>query len=324
MSENLDQNMMSNIGAGEGQYISEGKERPLPARIANGPPSGEAETEQLRIVSEELLEEVLFRKRTEEELQSSKAFLQTVIDAIPDVLLVIDRAYRIVMANRAACDLAGGINPVSACMACHTLSHHRDVPCEGDTHPCPLQQVIETRAPVATTHVHYDAAGNQRTVEIIAAPIFAAGGEVVQMVETCRDITQRVQMEQALHESEERYRIVADYTRDWEFWVGPDGRFRYASPSVEEIAGRVANVGDSAEEFFRLVVHPEDLERRLAHLQEELAGKGPGEMKFRIVRADGTLRWIHHICQPIRDAAGRFLGVRASNRDITTEMEPKG
>ena len=80
----------------------------------------------------------------EETIRQSGAFLQTVIDAIPDVLLVIGTDYRIVLANRAAREMAGGIDP-TVDLACHRLSHHRDLPCAGKDEPCPLCQVITSQ-----------------------------------------------------------------------------------------------------------------------------------------------------------------------------------
>ena len=94
----------------------------------------------------------------EETIRRSGAFLQTVIDAIPDVMLVIGTDYRIVLANRAAREMAGGIDPTVG-LTCHQLSHHRDLPCAGKDEPCPLCQVIATKAPVTVMHTHYDADG---------------------------------------------------------------------------------------------------------------------------------------------------------------------
>ena len=41
------------------------------------------------------------------------------------------------------------------------------------------------------------------------------------------------------------------------------------------------------------------------------------EIQFRIRTRDGEVRWIDHVCQPVNDEQGQFLGVRASNRDVT-------
>jgi PAS domain-containing protein len=78
------------------------------------------------------------RKDMKETIRQPGAFLQTVIDAIPDVLLVIGTDYRIVLANRAARKLAGGID-LAGCLTCHQLSHHRELPCAGKDEPCPLR-----------------------------------------------------------------------------------------------------------------------------------------------------------------------------------------
>ena len=133
-------------------------------------------------------------KNMAEEIRQSRAFLQTVIDAIPDVLLVIGRDYRISLANRAAREMAGGVDPTVR-LTCHQFSHHRAVPCEGVKEPCPLHEVIASRAPVRVTHTHYDTKGNEVFVELSAAPVFNAAGEVTHIVEACRDITDRTRLE---------------------------------------------------------------------------------------------------------------------------------
>ena len=140
------------------------------------------------------------RKEMEETIRRSGAFLQTVIDAIPDVLLVIGTDYRIVLANRAAREMAGGIDPTVG-LACHQLSHHRDLPCAGKDEPCPLRQVIATKAPVTVTHTHYDAEGKEFFVEVTAAPVLNETGEVSYVIEACRDVTDRKRAEEALQKA---------------------------------------------------------------------------------------------------------------------------
>jgi len=142
------------------------------------------------------------RKEMEETIRRSGAFLQTVIDAIPDVMLVIGTDYRIVLANRAAREMAGGVDPTVG-LACHQLSHHRDLPCTGKDEPCPLRQVIVTKAPVTVMHTHYGADGKERFVEVSAAPVLDEAGEVSYIIEACRDVSERKRAEEALQRTAE-------------------------------------------------------------------------------------------------------------------------
>ncbi|MEE9443313.1 MAG: ATP-binding protein [candidate division Zixibacteria bacterium] len=148
------------------------------------------------------------RKRAEVAREREQEFMQTVIDGFPEGLMVVNHDYTIALANRMICDMAGEKDPVAACLKCHQISHKNESPCEDKEHSCPLRQVIETCAPVTVEHLHYDARGQEIAFEITAAPIFDASGEVVQIIESYRNITERRRAEEArkklLHDMGER------------------------------------------------------------------------------------------------------------------------
>ena len=156
---------------------------------------------QLHTVWRDLTE----RNRANEAREQAYAFLQMVIDGLPEELMVINRDYTIALANRVARERVGE-DPVSGGLTCHQASHYRDVPCEDEEHPCPFGEVIQTRGPVSVEHVHYDEEGRQINVEVVAAPIFDENGEVIQIIESCRDITGRKEAEQAREELEVQLR----------------------------------------------------------------------------------------------------------------------
>lgn len=131
------------------------------------------------------------------------------------------------------------------------------------------------------------------------------------------EIAVRRQAEQELAEAELRYRTVADFTYDWEYWETPDLRVNYCSPSCERVTGFSAQefVGDPS--LLQRIVHPEDAALWQKHREESLAATEPRAIQFRVVKKDGSVRWVEHAWQPVQGRDGRFLGIRACNRDIT-------
>jgi len=138
------------------------------------------------------------------------------------------------------------------------------------------------------------------------------------------DVTQRKALEDALHRSEEKYRTVADFTHDWEFWIAPDETILYMSPSCEKTTGHAAAAFEQDPSLLRRIIHPDDLTRYEEHRHGAKTEKADGGFEFRIIRADGEIRWIAHVCQPVHDSQGKFIGTRGSNRDITLRKEAEG
>lgn len=116
------------------------------------------------------------------------------------------------------------------------------------------------------------------------------------------------------------FRLIANYTFDWELWIGPTGEVRYVSPSCERITGYRPAAFLADPTMLAAIVHPADHEAYLRHLEEELHHPGPLTLEFRIVTRTGEERWLNHVCQPIYGDDGRWLGRRASNRDATDRV----
>ena len=130
----------------------------------------------------------------------------------------------------------------------------------------------------------------------------------------------RDEHEEALRKSEVKYRAVADFAHDWEFWLGPDDDFLYCSPSCQRVTGYSAAAFENDPLLLRALVHPDDLAAFDQHRQDAKDQKEiKQEFEFRIIRANGSIHWtwIAHTCQPVYDDKGQFLGTRASNRDVT-------
>ncbi len=124
----------------------------------------------------------------------------------------------------------------------------------------------------------------------------------------------------ALQESEERFRTIADFAYGWEYWIGPDGNYLYVSPSCQRITGYPPQAFQTNPALLEHICHPDDRELVRKHLQDVNTPCQEKNTHFRIITQDGAVRWIEHVCQPVYDRNGQWLGRRGSNRDTTDQV----
>ena len=144
------------------------------------------------------------------------------------------------------------------------------------------------------------------------------GGRAAGILCAVQDISDAAGCRRSLEESEQRFRLLTDFTDSWEYWIGPDSR-PLRLPILQKPhrlqSGRVPGTGGSAPQH--------DPSRRQGkghgHILHETDGPAVETMTFRIVDRSGRVRWISHSCRPVHDEGHAFLGRRASNREITDQ-----
>ncbi len=151
-----------------------------------------------------------------------------------------------------------------------------------------------------------------------AAPLVSDEGLAGAVVSHI-DITVRVLLERALREEEERFRSIAEYAGDWEWWITPAGEFEYVSPASEELTGYKAQEFLADPDLVNRILHPTDIERYSGAMTNAVSESPHHYDEFRIIHKNGRQVWIGHLCRPIYDSNGNWLGRRASNRDITRQ-----
>jgi PAS domain S-box-containing protein len=159
--------------------------------------------------------------------------------------------------------------------------------------------------------------GSVRWVRDRSFPIDDGTGRVYRIAGLTEDITDRKQTTEALRESEERFRQLAE-TINEAFWLADTNGVLYVSPAYEKILGK------SADEFYRepwnwlSIVHPADQERiRLAALEKQW--RGGYDEEYRIVRPGGEVRWIRDRAFPIDDGTGHVVRIAGLAEDITAQ-----
>ena len=132
--------------------------------------------------------------------------------------------------------------------------------------------------------------------------------------EAATDINGLRQAGAALRESESRFRDIAENIREV-FWLADESqRLIYVSPAYEEIWGRPRSGVFSSPNNFIEGVHPDDRDAARARLEHKAEGY---DHEYRIVRPDGSVRWIHDRAFPVRDAQGRVTRVAGIAEDVT-------
>jgi len=122
--------------------------------------------------------------------------------------------------------------------------------------------------------------------------------------------------EGALRESEQRFREIAENIHEV-FWMSdPDKRrMLYVSPAYEEIWGRSCQSLYDQPRSFLDAIHPEDRDRVIAAMPKQ--PEGGYDEQYRVVRPDGSIRWIHDHAFPVLDAQGKAYRVTGVAEDIT-------
>jgi signal transduction histidine kinase/CheY-like chemotaxis protein/PAS domain-containing protein len=145
----------------------------------------------------ELKDEIAERTRAEENLLQQKEFLKSVIDSVNHPFYVIDIENRaITLGNKAS-----GIHHFPEGTTCYQLTHHRDLPCGNEDHPCTIDRIMATGKSVVFEHTHYDVNGACRYIEVHGHPVKNRGGKIVQVIEHCLDVTFRRMAEDNLRQA---------------------------------------------------------------------------------------------------------------------------
>jgi diguanylate cyclase (GGDEF)-like protein/PAS domain S-box-containing protein len=274
-------------------------------------------TAELTSLNESLRKEIKDRLKTEEELLNAGGFLNSIFISIQDGVSVLDTEMNVLRVNPTKEKWHSANMPLVG-KKCYEAFHGRNQPCK----VCPVQETIRTLKPACCIVSFRDNNNNTGFLDLYSFPMFDEKTKnLIGVIEYARDITKRRNAEEALRVSEERFRTVADFTYDWEYWQGMDKRMIYVSPSCERITGYAQDDFMNDPGLIEKIVHKEDIEKLRREISGCIEKNSKFETNFRIINRSGKTVWINHVCLPIHDKEGRPLGLKVSNRDITKSRE---
>lgn len=258
-------------------------------------------------------------RQIEEELRRSREFLDRILNSMYENVVVISPDYTIVDINDCFKRFYGKTrNEIIGCK-CYEIIYQVYQPCTGIEHPCPLKEILRTKFAVNTEYIHKDKHGKNLVLDIGAFPMINLDGEVENVVEIQQDITERKRAQEALYESEEKYRSLVKNVKLGIFrsTPGPTGKFLEVNPAMEKITGY------TREELLKinvceLFMNPEERE---PILEETAMAEGTVTKELNFKKKDGTGIVVSDTKAAVTDNTGKILYFDGILEDITQRKQ---
>lgn len=261
-----------------------------------------------------LYEDITELQQAEEALKESEERLRLVQECAGDAFFVHD-AGRILEVNQQACDSLGYSREELIGMSLFDIEvgiSPEELTKSWQQSPSPLR-TLQGR--------HRRKDGSTFPVEVKAS-FFDYRGKRLRLG-LARDVTDRVEAEAALRESELKYRSLVEQIPAITF-ISPWGSFEtptYVSPQVESVLGFSPADFEADPNLWVNQLHPEDRDWVLAEVDKCQKTGDPFDCEYRIKARDGRTVWFQDMAQVVQDSSGRSLFLQGVSLDITRRKE---
>jgi PAS domain S-box-containing protein len=236
---------------------------------------------------------------------------EAVASTTPDFVYVFDLHGRFLYANRRLLEVWGMQLENVVGKTCRELGYEQ---WHHDMHMREIAEVIANKTPIKG-EVPFKAplTGVFGVYEYIFTPVLGPDGAVELIAGTTRDVTDRKRAEEALRDSEERYRGLVTATSDVIYRMNADWS------EMRFLSGRdiIPDTLEPSRSWLNTYIHPDDQAAVTAAIQAALDSRRIFEFEHRVLRLDGSLGWTFSRAVPLLDADGQIVEWFGAATDIT-------
>lgn len=238
--------------------------------------------------------------------------IQGLLDSLPFYVMLVDAGHHIQLANKAV-ERDLGVSPEQIIGGyCPKVVHGAD----GPIPKCPLEEAVRTGD--AVEREFYDTSSGRW----VKSAIYPTGYRTQEGQEiffhTTYDITREKQAENALRESENKYRSLTESLREVVYRADPESFERtFVNKAVEELYGYTVREWLSDPTLWEKRIHTEDRERVCSQVEEARDKEEPFVCEYRIIRKDGEERWVQDHVNWEKDEWGNVASLNGIVYDVT-------
>jgi PAS domain S-box-containing protein len=253
------------------------------------------------------------RKQAEEALRESEELYRKLVEASPEAIAVVDLKGNVLKLSESAMEMFGYSEEDLSGASLF------DFVTDGywDGVALNRETLIETGRVVGSEMAIRKKDGSEVFVEVNASTIKDEDGNPSAIVAVVRDITERKAAEEALRESEEKYRLLYDNAGEAIFSYDPELRLTEINRVGCEAIGysREEMLGKNVLELN--ILHPRDSELAATVISRHFAGENVSKTEYTVIRKDGSERLFSVVGAAIRDPDGNLQSITNMCRDIT-------
>jgi diguanylate cyclase (GGDEF)-like protein/PAS domain S-box-containing protein len=260
--------------------------------------------------------DITLRKKVEKAVMSAvlkaedeSAKSEAIIASMGDGISIHDIDYKIMYQNQILKDVFGDHKGEY----CYTVYEDSDGVCEG----CPVAMCYqdgEVHRSVRKVLVNNKTAYYENT----ASPLRNAKGDIIGAVEVGRDVTEHMEADRVLKESEEKYRNLAETITEVVYRADPETfHVNYVNKAVNMLFGYTPQEWVENQGLWWNTIHPDDKTRVFSILKDAQGRLNNLDLEYRIIKKDKTVRWVEDRITWQKDPKGKVVSINGLVYDIT-------